>query len=165
MLGGGHVERPTDGFAVTFPDDWTVEEVTPETDAWLFDYLDPEDRALRTTVLYADQPGSDGYCTVVDFARLAKEPPSWANVGDATLSFAAGLTEDSGFFDTERAYEALRADWTGHITATHIDEWAYDAYYFTDPEAWFYLECWSRVTPADGWLSIAETFEFLPAEE
>jgi hypothetical protein len=72
VLGGGRIERPAEGFALTFPTDWTVEDITPETDAALAPGRDPGRLALQPTILWADQPGSDGYCTVIDFTRLAE---------------------------------------------------------------------------------------------
>jgi hypothetical protein len=39
------------------------------------------------------------------------------------------------------------------------------AYYFTDGSTFHLLTCTDVVRAVDDWLSIAETFEFLPAEE
>jgi len=38
-------------------------------------------------------------------------------------------------------------------------------YLFTDTTAWLRLSCVSNEPPDERWLSVAETFEFLPAEE
>ena len=52
-----------------------------------------------------------------------------------------------------------RLDWA------RFDALSATAYLFTDGSAWWRLECTSPEPPEDRWLSIAETFEFLPAEE
>jgi hypothetical protein len=44
--------------------------------------------------------------------------------------------------------------------------WEQLDYLYTDGEVWFQLQCSTEDTaPDDRWLSIAETIEFLPAEE
>ena len=165
VLGGGRLERPAEGFALTFPEDWTVEEVTPETDAALFPDLDPEALALQTTILWADQPQSDGYCLVEDFTRLADEPPPWTTVREATMDRWATWRDNPTVVEPAYTFVDLPAGRTGHLTATDVDGLTGDAYVFTDSEAWFTLQCWSPDPPDDRWLSIAETFEFLRVEE
>jgi hypothetical protein len=162
VLGSGRIERPEEGFAITVPDDWTVEEVDPAAHAWLFDSLDPAERALRTTVLWADQPDSDGFCTIVDFTRLAEEPPPWTSVEAATASYWFASESNPEIVRTESSIEDLPAGRVGHIIAADTDDWTYGAYYFTDGDAWLYLECWSPDPPEDEWLSVAQSFEFLP---
>ena len=163
VLGGGHIERPAEGFAITFPDDWVVEEVTAETHALVYAHLTPERRAALTTVLWADQPESAGKCVVVDFKRFAESPPAWTSVEAATSWFLAREESDP---DVEPAssIEDLPAGRTGHITVTDTNDETYGTYYFTDGDDWLYLECWSPVGPDDHWHSIAESFEFLPEQ-
>jgi hypothetical protein len=67
--------------------------------------------------------------------------------------------------DPDFAFVDLPAGWTGHLTATDVDGWTVGGYVYTDSEAWFKLECWSPDPPEDHWLSIAESFEFLPVEK
>ncbi|MFO7532263.1 MAG: hypothetical protein R6W93_07345 [Candidatus Limnocylindrales bacterium] len=165
VLPTGRIEMPETGFAVTFPDDWTVRQVTPEAHAQLFSEFDAADRALRTALLYAEPPESDGDCTVVDFTRLAEVPPAWTTISAATGEFLAGVANDPRFAEPQSTIEDLPAGRTGHITATDTDGWYFGAYFFTDGAAWLDLDCWSPDPPDDGWLSIAETFESLPAEE
>ena len=165
VLAGGRVERPEDGFAVTFPDGWTVEEVAPSTDEW-FDGAD-EAQALETVILWASDDGSDAECMVVDYASLASADPPWPSVDVATTWYLDRMADDPGYREPARTYETLPSGRTGHITATDSDGWSGDAYYFRDAQgdAWMHLACWSPERPDDHWLSIAETFEFLPAEE
>jgi pimeloyl-ACP methyl ester carboxylesterase len=62
----------------------------------------------------------------------------------------------------EFAVMDLPAGRTGHISATDVDGRANDAYIYSDAKVWIRMECWSFNPPDDRWLSIAETFEFLP---
>jgi hypothetical protein len=165
VLGGGRIERPAEGFALTFPTDWTVEEVTPETNAALFSDVGPQAQAFRTIDLWADQPESEGYCLIVDFTRLADEPPPWTTIQAATVGWWDVWKDDPTVVDPDFTFADLPAGRIGHLTATDLEGAAHDAYVFTDSEAWFLLECWSPDPPEDRWLSIAETFEFLPVEE
>ena len=163
VVRGGRIERPDDGFAVTFPSDWTVEPVTDQTHQIIFTGLEPSDRTRQRTLLAAGS--SDGYCVVVDSNPLAQESPERRSIYVATGSFLAGLAADPDIIGPQSIIEDLPAGPTGHITATDVDGWTLGAYHFTDGDTWAYLDCRSPIAPVDGWRSIAETFEFLPAGE
>jgi hypothetical protein len=164
MLGGGRIERPAEGFAVTFPDDWMVEEVTPEN-AHCFNDCDPESRAIQTFVLWADRPAGDGACVVIDFTLQAAEPPAWTTLREATEGRWAGWKADPTLMGPEFAFRDLPSGPIGLLRATDTDGATRNAYVLTDSKAWFLLECWAADPPDDRWLSIAETFEFLAVEE
>lgn len=164
VLGGGRIARPAEGFAVTFPEEWTVEEVTPEFDEWWWNRT-PEQRVLAPTILWADQPGSDGYCLVVDFTRLAEKPPAWRSVRAATRGLWFDWRDDETLVGPEYVLQGFPLGRMGHLSAISVDGWTQDGYVYSDSALWMYLACWSPDAPEDRWLSIAETFEFLPAEE
>lgn len=166
VLGSGRIARPVEGFAVTFPDDRTVEEVTPETQVLLFDES-PDDGVLFTTVLWADQPDSPlGFCLIVDVTGLAQALPRWTTVETVTTGFAA-LYEEArpGSDEPENDFPDLPAGRTGHFTLTSTPGWTRGVYLFGGAGTWSFLECASPEPPDDGWLSIAETYESLPAEQ
>ena len=96
---------------------------------------------------------------------LAQESPERRSIYVATGSFLAGLAPDPDIIGPQSIIEDLPAGPTGHITATDVDGWTLGAYHFTDGVTWVYLDCRSMEPPGDGWRSIAETFEFLPADE
>ena len=168
-LGSGRIERPEAGFAVTFPDVWVVSEATPETDEFMFGDLEQQQQANQTTVVLAELPSllsRDKVCMVVDFTPLAELPPRWKSVDDATAAFWAGISEASDSEGVRSSYHVLDAGRTGHVSGDYADGGTFDMYFFTDLEAWFYLECQSaEPPPADRWLSIAESFEFLPEQQ
>ena len=59
-----------------------------------------------------------------------------------------------------------RVDGWGDDRTENIDDGTDSReYLFTDRTTWFRLSCSSTDPPDDRWLSIAETFEFLPEEE
>jgi hypothetical protein len=152
VLGSGRIVRSVEGFALTFPDDWVAEEVTPENDALLFPDTDPRTLALQPSLLFVGQAGTDAVCRVDDLSRLAHEPPAWRGVVAATLELGHDAATD--FVD-------LPAGQTGRISSGPSDGTSSEAYVYTDGETFIYLTCQSQEPPADDWLSIAETFEWL----
>lgn len=165
MLGGGRIERPADGFAITFPDDWMVEEVGPDMRHQCVNDCDPEGPLLQRFVVWADQPAGDGACTVIDFTELARESPPWETLVEATEGRWLGWKQDPTVLRPGYAFMDLPAGRTGLLRATDKDGSVRHGYVFTDAEAYFLLECWSAAPPDDRWLSIAETFEYLPEQE
>ena len=86
--------------------------------------------------------------TYVDWAR--DEVPDY-EVSGAVLDLGVGRV---GRIDLAR----VEASATGENYGTK--------YLFSDGHRWLALDCTSTTSPAaDHWLSIAETIEFLPAEE
>ena len=170
-LGSGRIELPGAGFAVTFPGHWVARETTPETDEVVFQDLEQGQRANQTMVLSAEPPtllGPAEICMVVDFTTFAELPPRWTSVDDATAAFFAGTSEDptKDRESMRSSFHDLAVGRAGHISGDWVDGGTYDMYFFTDLDAWFFLECQSfGQLPEDRWLSIAETFEFLPAGE
>ena len=164
VTGGGRIERPTDGFAVRVPDDWTVENVDAVTDAWLDGSLSPGERALRTTLFWADDPNGDVSVRVADITREG-QATGWASVDAATAAFDCGIERHPAVIASETEVVELPAGRVGHNTSTHEGGYTFEDYYFSDMGRWFRLRCESGAPPSDACISIAETFEFLPEEE
>ncbi len=147
VLGGGRIERPDLGFAVTVPVDWTVEAVTPEIDAALYPDMDDRSLALTTTILLA----TDTYdvCSVLDITLLVEGPRATPSVRQATKAFLAGWRDDAQFKTASSAVLDLPAGRTGHVSATTVVGRSGDAYLYADHGRWLSLECWSSDPPAD----------------
>ncbi len=161
VIGSGRIEQPEHGFAMTFPVGWTVEEAAEDFDAIMDAEPDPRVAALRRIVLWAEQTGADGYCSVEDLTALAQAPPPWTTVGAAARDIWSGWRDDPRVTDARRALVGLPAGRTGHIWGAGTDGMSGDAYIFTNLTSWVSLECWSTSPPADRWRSIAESFAFL----
>jgi hypothetical protein len=105
------------------------------------------------------------WCVVVDFTRLVRSDPDWTSLDDVIAGFMLLMEEDSRWESLESTLMDLPVGRTGRIVRSVRGEARrVSTYYFTDSDAWFYLECVSG--PSSGrWRSIAKTFEFLPAED
>jgi len=122
-------------------------------------------RSLLTPVLKGLPGSMHDWCVVVDFTRLVRSDPDWRSLDDVIAGFMLLMEEDSRWERLESTFMDLPAGRTGRIVRSVRGEARrISTYYFTDSDAWFYLECVSG--PSSGrWRSIAKTFEFLPAEE
>jgi hypothetical protein len=175
---GGRVALPEHGFALTFPDDWAwVRDSSRDFDevmTQLADLTSPEFVAEWGTVFR--EVGAD-----VPLSGTALEQGGSCGIGvqptDISLdAFAAnyvGMMEGQpdlvpgGATLTDVALPAgpaKRVDWRfledGAQTAV-----ANSMYLLTDGGRTFGVLCTDFDPPADLWLSIARTLEFLPAEE
>jgi hypothetical protein len=153
------VEVPERGFAVDFPAEWLVRSwggPGPVLGGSV---------ALRAVTL-ADEDGSGGYECVIEDDTALSGPSGVASLDEwrGTLISIAGAQERraSDPVVTEVSLPsglAVRADW---------EQWSgmpATAWIFTDGGRRAALLCRSVEPPDDGWLSIAATFEFLPAED
>ena len=153
VLEGGRVERPEAGFAVTFPDDWTVHASSPEYSDEVAAGAGAE--GLVAILLVGSDEDTGAACTVVEYTLLMREA-GWASVDayvDGTKAEAINLP----------AGPVARADKVSpHGRPGTV-------YFYLEDGEWFALGCYAHDPadgrPADRWLSIAETVEFLPAEE
>jgi len=154
-IASGRIEQPADGFAVTFPLDWEVQQVSAGGNEYLLD----DDTLLRSALAATS---TDGICTVSDFTALAEAPPAWTSLEDAIApetSYAEGMDEIAS---VDTTFMVLPAGRTGCIDVVDTDGWESRGYYYKHGEAWFLLSCGAENPPDDRWLTIAETFEFLP---
>ena len=153
------VAVPQRGFAVDFPAEWLVR-------SWPGPGPVLGGSVVLRAVTLADEDGAGGYeCLIEDDPTS----PSLSDMASRdewrdTLISIAGAQElrDSDPVVTEVSLSfgrAIRADWerSREMPAT--------AWIFTDGDRRAALLCRSGEPPDDGWLSIAESFEFMPSEE
>ena len=174
VVGPQRVERPADGYAVSLPFDWehadarSIKTDGTEDEWWDRDQVDPvrhhaafvEDGGLL--LARPRSPFVDEICRVLDLSEFAHMPPAWSSVDDAKAFFDASPAEPDAI-DTQTAVMGLPA---GPVLCIDFvmrngDEWR--DYLFTDGTDWHMLSCGAPGSaPRGRWLSIAETFEFLP---
>jgi hypothetical protein len=163
VIGSGRIERPEDGFTVTFPARWEVREWLPEQGPGRWGR--PMGSLGGRLALFAGAPSGNGGCYVHVNDRFAEQPISVDTYADRSIE---DLRSDSGL-DIEkvrRAVTDLPAEWGKRIDVTFSGGGATE-YMLTQDGVFYTLGCFvpSGDPPADRWLSIAETFEFLPAVE
>lgn len=177
---GGRVEVPSAGYALTVPEDWVAFYPSAEDAAAITDALRGIDPDLATTLETAlaegvgfsflafgagdEETGFRDNCNVIDYPTegasldlaLATDAAALANmsealVGDPVTTMIELPAGESARLDYALEYPGVQA--------------VFSAYYFTDGPMFHLMTCTGTERPDDGWLSIAETFEFLPAEE
>lgn len=159
---GGRIEEPDWGFAVTFPSDWIVAELSEASREWLDRWADPE--GLNETVLMAQHSG-EYECSLIDISQAAVGPPAYTGLRDVVEDEAERGQLDPSIARFDATYLTLAAGQTAVIDRSYGDGILYRDYFFRDGSTWFWLSCSAFEPPPDRWLSVAETFEFLPAEE
>jgi len=158
----GRVESPVEGFTVTFPAIW---EVRVFGDA-MHERVKSE---LGTEVVprpVAGGLGVDGEgCLLSDATLLVQEVSGWESVEEAAAGTADNAT-GVGWSEVSSSIVDLPAGRAARVELVKSDGTHQDHYVYTDGQQWFELLCSAKTRPLDDrWLSIAETFEFLPAEE
>jgi hypothetical protein len=175
---GGRIELPDAGYALTVPDDWVaIVPSSAEIDV-IIENLGTIDPELATTVenalaggvgfsllAFGDIDADSGFrenCNVIDGASdgaslaviVESEAAAFADLGDRLASGpdVTMLQLPSG--------EVARIDYG--LTYPTL-ETAHAAYYFNDGATLHLLTCTNVERAEDDWLSIAETFETLPA--
>ena len=157
LMGGQRVEVPEAGVALTVPASWEVRmPMEPGPGATL-------------QVLGAYEVGS-GYCvltlqqlddpTLLDDAtafRAFVDTSMWLFRADPDMEVSDAMTEV-----TLGAGPALRVDMVERIADGDLHN---SVYAVDTPDGLALLDCGGFARPDDDWLSIAETFEFLPTEE
>lgn len=175
-LGGGRVERPDVGFAVTAPPGWTAWEPSTGFQDWwgaetrVYLWMEPgattEEWWMGTcgigeqcTYERMVEAGGEAYCWVVDDTELAAEA-DWNSPAIPAALTARGLAEQEGWTAVGTAVEELSDREAGMVRAVDPNGWPQQFWFLTDGDRWFRLMCGvldSGVEPR----SIAETFEFL----
>ena len=161
-LSDGRIERPGDGFAVVFPVGWEVTDL-PAVFSQGPEAEEEGGRGRVRFVLMADDPYTDAICALIDFTEVATASPPWASVDAAVAARRAELTEEPGVGAPATTFIDLPAGRAGRLDVTRGSQDS-SRWYFSDGAAWFSLSCTSSEPPDDRWLSIAETFEFLPTK-
>jgi uncharacterized membrane protein YhaH (DUF805 family) len=172
VLGYQRVERPTDGFAISLPRDWEY-AVAAEADPkawWDSEVADPNETHERFLsqggVLMSRQatPLAVNSCHVSDITSLAAEPPVFITLADAVDNIML-REDDPEVVSVDSAVMDLPAGRVASVDTMYKDGLDERDYVFKDGKAWFLLQCFSTSAPEDRWLSIAETFEFLPVRQ
>jgi hypothetical protein len=153
------VEVPEAGFAVTFPVDWEVS----------IDTSDLPGEGGTFAVVSGREAASDVTCEVYLRGRCTGSP--FGDCAAALDEVAARMVayfdgdESSSRIDESTAMD-LPAGYTVRVDTEWIDEGVFgSSYTLTDGKVADSLLCSGSERPDDDWLSIAETFEFLPADE
>ena len=142
------------GYAATFPEGWVVES-QPSGEARV---VSPDgNTACLPTGELADGPIDDP-AAVLD--RVAAIFPNFSDDGPAPVIETSEIELPAG--------RAIRFVLDQALVPNPVEEGyaRYNTYYIlvNDFGLLFFL-CWGPERPDDDWLSIAETIEFLPAEE
>jgi hypothetical protein len=161
---------PEAGLALTLPEDWEVLVRVLETNVG--GHMDDPDRSLwRVLQSWTPHRHPDperGGCDVLLFRT---------NDQDADSITLDDIWSNPYIYWSDPRYEATRIATDVMLpagAATRFDfgdpdkygDWHRADYRFTAPDGVVWLLCKSvGARPDDDWLSIAETFEFLPAEE
>jgi len=154
---GQRVEVPEEAYAVTFPDGWEVGTYPMELGS------DSPD-GTSTEAVYMSAYGwvPDGSTQCLISIEPLTDPP-----GDPLMA----LERSSGWVSAH--YEPFLIETsTLELPAGPAIHYAIESegnvgsgYLFSDGFDRFFLTCLGADPPDDRWLSIAETFEFLPEEE
>lgn len=187
---GGRIESPTGGYAVSLPDEWVAVDLThPDARSmlgsvnaatrWFAEALDgPFGESL-------DERAAAGQ-EVRLWAWLPEEGPFWLESCEVTVR-AAGVDSITELVEIGAAYVASEPDLQPYHSWSKVDlpmgeaarhdfGWSPTAagteYFFLDAGRLVTLSCQDTALEADDveasraiWLSIVETFEFLPTEE
>ena len=174
---GGRVEVPEAGFALTFPEGWTIFE--PGTDdferalarADLCRQVSEQDTVMVAEARPSGQAGGlpVEWCTVdtmiFPFAPLDawikwKEDASLEDIDILPLLFVGGEDADRlGITYLEvPAGQAARMDVSDEATYVSI-------YLLTNGNTFYWISCAGDDPPADRWLTVVESFEFLSEEK
>ena len=160
------IEQPAKGFALTFPADWRVEEYTERGLEWL--KSSGVDTDFGTPLLWAGnvavETGTMG-CNLWDITPYAVSPPSFISVEDYVDFELWAASRDPGVMEFDSMLMDLPSGKTACIDMLFDNGLDNRDYIFTDMKTWFSLSCGAVDPPDDRWLSIAETFEFLPTDE
>ena len=164
----GRVEMPDAGYAVTFPDDWAVEIVEEGSEPSILVLAHPEEfgpdvdleRLLVATAPNPQEREGFSLCTLVRYAPIDL-------TADEFLHEIFGQSDD---IVIERLHDRLSRALVNPFLSSRImvdtPEAIYvDHYAIGADNAVAVLMCYGVASHRDDWLSIAESIEFLPAEE
>ncbi len=178
---GGRIEVPEEGYALTLPDGWAYLRPATENAEALGAFIEAElgdpDLAMRLVTLAAAMRPDDimllgmvpghGNCYVGSSpsnglaldSLVAADLPMPVALGDFTRS------EPAVTYLTLPAGAAARIDVSEDAASAPSGHTETSEYVMTDGLNQWRLTCSGLERPDDDWLSIAETFEWLPIEE
>ena len=178
---GGRVEMPEHGFAVTGPDHWVAFDATGDVDEQVrtavtmldLELFEASAQSIAESLRSAGQSGSQ--LVFMDPTRdTSCQFAVWPadQMGDldqvAAMMHAAVSTDDT-VTDLQLPAEVALAAGAGRLitwrSIGEVEDATYIATYMGKGVMAFMVVCVGEERAEDDWLSIAETFEFLPAEE
>jgi len=177
---GERVEVADAGYALTAPDGWLTILPSAEDAGAIIEAFRDIDPALAETTETALASGVE--FSLLMFGATDAESGFWENC-NVIGSASDGESLESILARDEEGASALGDRLASGPDATMLDlavgavarldyglqypglETAHAAYYFTDGSTFHLMTCTHVERAEDDWLSIAETFEFLPAEE
>jgi len=177
---GERVEASDAGYALTAPDGWLTILPTSEDASAIIDAVRDIDPALAESTETALASGVE--FSLLMFGAADAESGFWENC-NVIDSPSDGESLESILARDEAGAGALGDRLASGPEATMLDlpdgavarldyglqypelETAHAAYYFTDGSTFHLMTCTHVERAEDDWLSIAETFEFLPAGE
>jgi hypothetical protein len=149
----GRAEIGGVGFAVTFPEGWLVETRGGESQA-----VSADGSALcQPNSSSIDEPVDDPEAVLDKVAAIF---PVFSDDGPMPVIETSEIELPAGRAVRFIADYALDDDLVEGYDARYGT-----TYILTDGRVLLFLGCWAPERPSDDWLSIAETIEFLPAEE
>ena len=157
------VEVPEATVALELPESWTVDIEMEEISR-----VDMEPGELiGTSILVAYGPGHLPMCGL--FVQESSEPLYWLpGVLEALASGRGAFREGEDHTPVPVELPAGTAVKVAHVSRSLVD-WplGFVEYFIAADDRFYVLFCATMpsLVPDDDWLSIAETFEFLPAEE
>jgi hypothetical protein len=176
---GGRLALPESGFALTYPDDWVWVRYSSED----FDTVMAQLADLTSPEFVAEH--EDGFSKVdPDMPLLGGGLDQGGGCGVVVLQ-PTGLTLDAAAADLIARMEAQPDTFPAGATVTDVALPAgqakridgrqvaeglhaptdFSLHLATDGSRFYLIRCAAVDPPDDAWLSVAETFEFLPAEE
>jgi hypothetical protein len=157
--GSQRVEVPEAGFAITFPASWEVS----------IDTSDLRGEGGSFAVVSGRDPASDSTCEIYLYGPCTGTP-----FGDCAAALDEVAARMVAYFDGDGSSSRTDASTTMDLPAGYavrvdtewIDEGVFGSLYLlTDGSVHDTLRCRGSERPDDRWLSIAESFEFLPEDE
>jgi hypothetical protein len=155
---------PATPYRIAFADGWVTHAPTSQEAMSMLRSFAPELRPLVRARLIAEHPSLDQACRVVDHSVLVRRRTDFEQVGEAVTSDIIAAQADPRLSVVGSVALQLPSGPAGRVDLLFEDWLAISRYHFSDGNAWYYLQCGAQEPPDDRWLSVAETFEFLPQE-
>ncbi len=172
---GGRVEVPEAGYAVTLPEDWTFVRPQASDVETILEAVGSVDPQLASMVESA-LGGGNLSLSLMGFAPTL--PTAFAQNCNVVTGATGGLSLE--WLAAANMAQMKALEWEAELTmdelpageVAHIDidadfggmELELSLWLYVDGEMQQNLTCTNELRPVDGWRSIAETLEFLPAE-
>jgi hypothetical protein len=149
VIDGGRYQSAAHGFALNFPEGWTVvEATTPVTDG-------------MKRLLEAWSASEQSVCVVFGITRAQLVSPAGRSLEDAVEGDVRAYRADPATVEVESGDVTLpsgRAAYSGYLDDEGVH---FRNYYFATTDRWLSVGCSAGTPPDDRWLPILEGFEWL----